>query len=61
MLGIPYVKSPPILSSLSKTVTLCPLLFNWSAAARPEGPEPIIAIFLPVLIVGGLEFANPLK
>ena len=23
---------------------------SWSAAARPEGPEPIIAIFLPVRV-----------
>ena len=33
--------SPPILSERSYTVTLCPLWFRVSAAASPEGPEPI--------------------
>ena len=26
--GIPYLNNPPISSSLSKTVTVCPALFN---------------------------------
>ena len=37
MLGIPYISRPPTRSFRSNTVTLCPRLFNWSAAARPAG------------------------
>ena len=49
--GIPYINRPPIRSLRSNTVTLCPLLFNWSAAvsythlgrkrsSQPGGPWP---------------------
>ena len=50
--GMPYLNSPPILSSLSKTVTLCPALLSCCAAARPAGPDPITATVLPVLVLG---------
>src|SRR5690606_23002988 len=46
-------------SLLSKTVTQCPALFNWAAAARPAGPDPIIATRLPVLLFGGLGLIYP--
>jgi hypothetical protein len=39
----PYIMSPPMRSALSNTVTSCPILFNWSAAARPAGPLPTMA------------------
>ena len=59
MLGIPYLNNPPTLSLLSNTVTLCPLVLSWSATARPAGPDPITAIFFPVLTAGGLAAAQP--
>ena len=34
-------------------------MFNWSAAAKPAGPEPTIAIFLPVRSFGELEVTQP--
>lgn len=40
MFGIPYIRSPPGRSELSKTVTECPRRFSISAQASPEGPEP---------------------
>ena len=60
ILGIPYLKSPPILSALSYTVTRWPLWLSWSATASPEGPEPMTAILFPVLAFGGLGPASPL-
>ena len=57
--GIPNLNNPPGFSLFSKTVISCPALFNCCAAARPAGPEPIIAIFLPVLIFGGSGFTRP--
>ena len=51
--GIPYRNKPPTSSCLSKTVTVCPALFNCCAAAKPAGPEPITAIVFPVLVFGG--------
>ena len=59
MLGIPYIRSPPTLSSLSYTVTLCPRLLSWSAVASPAGPEPITATVFPVLTAGAFAFAYP--
>ena len=58
--GIPYISNPPTLSARSNTVTLCPRLLSWSAAASPEGPEPITATFFPVLIDGAFAAAKPL-
>ena len=40
-------------SSRSKTVTEWPALFSCWAAARPAGPEPTTATFLPVRDAGG--------
>ena len=45
-------------SDFSKTVTRWPALFNWSAAARPAGPEPTTATRLPVR-VARRRGANP--
>ena len=59
ILGIPYLNSPPILSDLSNTVTIWPLVLSWSAAASPAGPEPTTAIRFPVLTLGGLGPAQP--
>ena len=42
-----------------KTVTLCPLLFSCTAAARPEGPLPITAIVFPVRTLGVSAFTRP--
>ena len=57
--GIPYRNKPPDFSSRSKTVTLCPALLSCCAAANPEGPDPITATDLPVLIVGGSATIHP--
>ena len=57
--GIPYIRSPPIRSFFSYTVTLCPLLLSISAAARPEGPEPITATFLSDLTGGTRGLTYP--
>ena len=57
--GIPYIKSPPGLSLLSYTVTSWPLLLSFSAAARPDGPEPITATFFPVRTLGGSALIRP--
>ena len=56
MFGMPYIKSPPALSSLSKTVTLCPRRLSQSATASPLGPEPITAIFFPLRVLGTSAF-----
>ena len=52
MFGIPYIKSPPILSSLSKTVTLWPRRLSKSATARPLGPEPTTATRFSLRVFG---------
>mmetsp|Transcript_8201 Transcript_8201/g.19982 ORF Transcript_8201/g.19982 Transcript_8201/m.19982 type:complete len:290 (-) Transcript_8201:1280-2149(-) len=52
MLGTPYIMRPPTRSARSKTVTKCPALLSWSAAAMPAGPDPITATFLPERSVG---------
>ena len=49
---IPYIRSPPIRSFFSYTVTWWPRLLSMSAQARPEGPEPTIATCLSVRISG---------
>ncbi|CDE84505.1 unknown [Coraliomargarita sp. CAG:312] len=46
--GIPYRKSPPKFTFFSNTTTSCPHLFNASAAASPEGPDPMTATRIPV-------------
>ena len=50
--GMPKRRSPPGFSFFSNTVTVCPAWFRQSAAARPEGPLPITATFLPLLTFG---------
>ena len=56
---MPYISSPPILSSLSKTVTKCPALLSCAAHASPEGPEPTTATCFPVLTLGGSGTTQP--
>src|SRR5664280_2434142 len=57
--GIPYTNRPPILSDFSNTVTEWPTRQSCWAAARPAGPEPTIATFLPVLTRGGCGLTQP--
>mmetsp|Transcript_22992 Transcript_22992/g.38480 ORF Transcript_22992/g.38480 Transcript_22992/m.38480 type:complete len:207 (-) Transcript_22992:5475-6095(-) len=59
MLGMPYIMSPPQRSERSYTVTMCPALLSWSAAAIPEGPEPTMATVLPVRVSGGRGTIQP--
>mmetsp|Transcript_24101 Transcript_24101/g.48184 ORF Transcript_24101/g.48184 Transcript_24101/m.48184 type:complete len:200 (-) Transcript_24101:325-924(-) len=59
MLGMPYVSKPPGFSDRSKTVTRWPDLLSWSADARPAGPEPMTATFLPVRTCGGCARTHP--
>ena len=54
MLGMPYMRSPPILSARSYTVTVCPAWLSCAALANPAGPEPTTATFLPVRVSGGV-------
>ena len=61
MFGIPYRRSPPTRSLLSKTVTSCPRLFRSWAAASPEGPLPTTATFFPVLTFGTTSFTRSLS
>ena len=58
-LGIPYMSSPPMRSSLSNTVTRCPALLSCAAHASPAGPEPMTATFFPVLCSGGSGVIHP--
>ena len=46
-------------SFFSNTVTLWPARASCCAQARPAGPEPTTAIFLPVLCVGGCGVTQP--
>ena len=57
--GMPYLNSPPALSLLSYTVTLCPRLFNSCATVSPEGPLPITATLFPVRVAGVSGFTSP--
>ena len=59
MLGMPYISSPPMRSARSKTVTQCPTLLSWAAQARPDGPEPTTATFLPVRTGGACGTIQP--
>ena len=59
MFGMPYMSRPPRRSSRSNTVTGWPALLSCSAAARPAGPEPMTATFLPVRISGGSGSTQP--
>ncbi|MNN79202.1 hypothetical protein D3C81_1958250 [compost metagenome] len=46
-------------SARSYTVTLCPALLSCAAQARPAGPEPTTATFLPVRLSGGWGTIQP--
>ena len=46
-------------SARSSTITSCPARVSCCAAARPDGPEPITAIRLPVRTDGGLGVTQP--
>ena len=46
-------------SARSKTVTLWPARLSWAAAARPAGPEPTTATFLPLRCAGGSGTTQP--
>eukprot|EP00959_Pyramimonas_sp_CCMP1952_P141868 2969489-Pyramimonas_sp.AAC.1 len=56
---MPYITSPPMRSLRSYTVTVCPALLSWSAAASPAGPDPITAMVLPVRVGGGRGLIQP--
>ena len=57
--GMPSAIRPPARSFFSKTVTRCPSRASCCAQARPEGPEPITATFLPVRMSGTSGFTQP--
>src|SRR6476661_245471 len=57
--GMPYRRSPPMRSARSNTVTMCPARVSCCAAARPAGPEPTTATFLPVERVGCTGLTQP--
>ena len=46
-------------SARSKTVTRWPARLSWAAAARPAGPEPTTATFLPLRTSGGDGTTQP--
>lgn len=59
--GMPYMRRPPMRSFRSYTVTRWPALFNWSAQASPDGPDPMIAILRPVRTAGTLGCIQPIS
>src|SRR5690242_20170358 len=59
MLGMPYIKRPPMRSARSKTVTEWPALLSCAAQASPEGPDPTTATFLPVRLAGDSGTIHP--
>jgi hypothetical protein len=46
-------------SGAGRTVTVWPARMSWSAAAMLAGPEPTMAIFLPVRVAGGRSTIQP--
>src|SRR5712671_4625459 len=56
---MPYRRRPPIRSAFSNTVTAWPARFSCCAAASPDGPEPTIAILLPVRVSGSSGLIHP--
>ena len=46
-------------SLFSNTVTLWPARFSWAAAARPAGPEPMMATFFHVRAAGASGTIQP--
>ncbi len=59
ILGIPYIRRPPMRSSLSYTVIWWPAELSCAAAARPAGPDPTMATCFCVLELGGLGLTQP--
>ena len=59
MFGMPYMSNPPGRSARSKTVTVWPAALSCAAAARPAGPEPMTATFLPVRTFGAWGMTQP--
>ncbi len=57
--GMPYIRRPPIRSERSNTSTVWPARFSCAAAARPAGPEPTMAMRLPVRFDGGIGAIQP--
>ena len=53
------MSSPPMRSARSKTVTQWPARLSWAAQARPAGPEPTTATFLPVRTGGASGTIQP--
>ena len=51
---------PPARSFFSNTVTLCPARFSCWAQARPAGPPPITATFLPLRTGGTSGLIQPM-
>lgn len=54
-----HIMRPPMRSARSYTVTVCPALFSWSAAAMPAGPPPMTDTRLPVRTAGGVGLIQP--
>ena len=59
MFGMPYMSSPPMRSARSYTVTRWPARLSCAAQAKPDGPEPTTATFLPVRFSGGSAVTHP--
>mmetsp|Transcript_19013 Transcript_19013/g.51151 ORF Transcript_19013/g.51151 Transcript_19013/m.51151 type:complete len:275 (-) Transcript_19013:261-1085(-) len=60
MEGMPYISKPPPRSARSMTCTMWPARLSCCAAARPAGPEPMIAMRLRVRTWGGCGLIQPL-
>ncbi len=56
--GIAYLSIPPAWFSASKTLTEYPILIKSTAADKPAGPAPIIAIFSLCIISQGCVFKD---
>src|SRR6202051_2606094 len=57
--GMPYRSRPPALANFSNTWTSWPARASCCAQASPAGPEPTIAILLPVRLAGGFGLTQP--
>mmetsp|Transcript_49378 Transcript_49378/g.152279 ORF Transcript_49378/g.152279 Transcript_49378/m.152279 type:complete len:290 (-) Transcript_49378:761-1630(-) len=60
MEGMPYIKRPPPRSARSMTRTRWPARLSCCAAAKPAGPEPMMATRRPVRCWGGWGRIQPL-
>mmetsp|Transcript_84330 Transcript_84330/g.217161 ORF Transcript_84330/g.217161 Transcript_84330/m.217161 type:complete len:280 (+) Transcript_84330:1007-1846(+) len=59
--GMPYMSRPPPRSARSMTLTKWPARFSCWAAARPAGPEPMIAMRRRVRSSGGCGLIQSLE